>query len=251
MLRKFFGAPRLAAPPPAVPVKQRVYAIGDIHGRLDLLDALMTRIDADDARRGMAETTLIFLGDLIDRGPDSAAVVERLRSLAATRAGVHFLMGNHEEVLLSVLNGDAKALRLFCRIGGRETAISYGISADLYDRLSYDELVQRLIELVPASHRDFIERFEDMIVIGDYVFVHAGIRPDVPLDQQRSTDLRWIRNPFLDHRRPLEKMVVHGHTIVADVEQHAHRIGIDTGAFETGRLTALGLEADQRWTIST
>lgn len=236
---------------PQIPEGQRVYAVGDVHGCVDLLDELVALIDADDAARGPAQTTLIFLGDIVDRGPASAAVVERLRGLRDTRPDVRFLLGNHEEIFLGALDGEPKALRLFCRIGGRETVLSYGMEAAEYERLDYEELVHRLETLVPAEHKAFVAGFEDMIVIGDYVFVHAGVRPDTPLDRQRTSDLRWIRDPFLEHRSKLEKTVVHGHTMTDEIERRGHRIGIDTGAYASGRLTALGLEGDVSWQLQT
>jgi serine/threonine protein phosphatase 1 len=233
----------------SVPDGVRVYAIGDVHGRLDLLDRLLARIDADNAARGTAETSLIFLGDLVDRGPDSAGVVERLRLLAESGRRVRFLAGNHEEVFLDALRGDAKALRLFCRIGGRETVLSYGIDAAEYLSLDHEELSQALDRTVPDAHRAFLGAFEDVIVIGDYAFVHAGINPDRLLEDQRTGDLRWIRAPFLDHRGRLAKRVVHGHTISEEVEFCLHRIGIDTGAYTSGKLTALGLEGTDCWLL--
>lgn len=251
MLAKLLTSRRSAARRPAIPPGRRVYAIGDIHGCAEELDRLLTMIEADDAHRGDAETTLIFIGDLIDRGPASAQVIERLRALAAARRDVRFLAGNHEEVFIRALEGDAKALRLFCRIGGRETALSYGIAPGEYERLDHDELGAALDRVVPPEHRRFLDRLEDMIVLGDYAFVHAGVDPAAALDQQDPMDLRWIRSPFLDHGRPLAKMVVHGHTIAEDLDVHAHRIGIDTGAYATGRLTALGLEGEERWRLQT
>lgn len=251
MLAKFLKSRRSAAPAPAVPAGRRVYAVGDVHGCLDELDRLLAMIEADDAARGDAETTLIFIGDLIDRGPASAQVIERLRLLAGSGRDVRFLAGNHEEVFAAALAGDAKAVRLFCRIGGRETALSYGIDATQYERADYEELAPLLATHVPVSHRAFLERLEDMIVLGGYVFVHAGVRPETDLDAQDTVDLRWIRSCFLDHDRPLAKMVVHGHTIAPDVERRAHRIGIDTGAYMTGTLTALGLEGTASWQLQT
>ncbi|MEH3158654.1 MAG: metallophosphoesterase family protein [Sphingomonas taxi] len=252
MLKKLLKGRRAAASPAAaIPEGERVYAIGDVHGCADLLDGLLARIAEDDAARGPATTTLIFLGDLVDRGPASAAVIERLRALAESRANTRFLLGNHEEVFLEALKGEPKALRMFCRIGGRETIMSYGVDSADYDRMDYEELHAAMGRLVPSEHRRFVENFEDMIVIGDYVFVHAGIRPGTDLAEQRTADLRWIRNPFLGHGSPLEKIVVHGHTISEDLDVQPHRIGVDTGAYETGRLTALGLEGTSRWTIRT
>jgi serine/threonine protein phosphatase 1 len=251
MLAKLLRSRRSPALVPTIPAGQRVYAIGDVHGCLDELDRLLGHVDADDADRDPAETTLVFLGDLVDRGPASAQVVERVRQLATDRPHVRCLLGNHEEVFLQALDGDAKALRLFCRIGGRETALSYGLSPAEYERLDYPELSAALQQLVPADHRAFLTACEDMVVIGDYVFVHAGVRPHAALTDQQPSDLRWIRDTFLDHERPLEKMVVHGHTITAAVESRPHRIGIDTGAFQTGRLTALGLQGAERWALES
>jgi serine/threonine protein phosphatase 1 len=250
MLQRLFGA-RRAPSPTLIPEGRRVYAVGDVHGRLDLLDALLTQVDADDRTRGPADTTLIFLGDLVDRGPDSAGVVERLLLESERRADMHVLMGNHEEIFLDALDGDDKALRLFCRVGGRETAISYGMTPDAYESADYPTLLEQLRQQVPERHRAFLSRFQDMVTIGDFAFVHAGVRPGVALEAQQPSDLRWIRAPFLQHRGTLDKMIVHGHTIEPEVAFEGHRIGIDTGAYQTGRLTALGLEGDQRWILDT
>lgn len=240
------------APPPArVPDGLRVYAIGDIHGRLDLLDQLLFRIEADDRARGAAKSQLIFLGDLVDRGPDSAGVVQRALELRQGGRPARFLMGNHEEVFLKALRGSLEALRFFVKIGGRATILSYGFTDQEYDALDYDDLLQALIERVPTPHVDFLTSFEDRIAIGDYLFVHAGIRPRIPVEEQTGGDLRWIRGEFLDYRGSHGAMVVHGHTICEDVEERPNRIGIDTGAFASGRLTALGLEGGERWYLST
>ncbi|HEU4970113.1 metallophosphoesterase [Sphingomonas sp.] len=240
------------APPAArVPADTRVYAIGDIHGRLDLLDRLLFSIEADDRARDAMGSQLIFLGDLVDRGPNSAGVVQRALELKQSGRPVRFLMGNHEEVFLKALGGSLEALRFFVKIGGRATILSYGFDAAEYDRLEYDDLLPRLIERVPAEHVEFLKSFEEQIAIGDYLFVHAGIRPRVPLEEQSGGDLRWIRSEFLDFRGDHGAVVVHGHTITDQVEERANRIGIDTGAFASGRLTALGLEGGERWYLST
>ena len=251
MLPKFLKSRRSSPRPPELPAGRRVYAIGDVHGCISELKRLLAMIAADEATRPAAETTLIFIGDVVDRGPSSAQVIDQLRRLAGERPDVRFLAGNHEEIFLRALAGDPKALRLFCRIGGRETARSYGIGDAEYERLDYPELAVALQRVVPAEHRAFLEQLEDMIVVGDYVFVHAGVHPHAELDEQVVTDLRWIRSPFLDHGRPLEKMVVHGHTIAAEIDRQPHRIGIDTGAYATGRLTALGLEGAESWQLQT
>lgn len=231
----------------SVPAGECVYAVGDIHGRLDLLDRLLADIDADCAARGAIVHHIIFLGDLIDRGADSAGVVTRLMAYRQAAPNVRLLLGNHEEVLLLALEGNREALRLFDRIGGRETLLSYGVSAAELIRADFDRLEDILRHAIPQEHIDFLQGFEDMIVIGDYVFVHAGINPRLSLDKQRVADLRWIRDRFLDHDGPLEKMVVHGHTIAREVEWRPNRIGIDTGAFVHGRLTALCLQDDRQW----
>lgn len=249
MLRKFLKQ-RAARTGFAIPDGERVYAVGDLHGCDDLLVKLLALIDADDKARAPARTTLIFLGDLVDRGPQSAQVVERLRRLALERPNTRFLKGNHEEIFLGAVEGEPKALRLFCRIGGRETVLSYGLAGDRYDRLDYEEFATELKRLVPPEHAAFLAGFEDMIEIGDYVFVHAGVRPEVPLDAQSARDLRWIRDPFLDHDRALDKMVVHGHTISPELDLRAHRIGVDTGAYTSGQLTALGLENTTNWSLT-
>lgn len=235
----------------AVPEGRRVYAVGDIHGRRDLLERLLALIEADDAARGSAETELIFLGDLVDRGPDSRGVVERLLQLSKASDKVRFLMGNHEEVFIRAVEGDARALRFLTRIGGRETLLSYGISADEYREVDFEELAQLLKDKVPAAHLGFLAGFESWIEVGDYLFVHAGVRPGVALEAQSRGDLCWIRDEFLDHRDSFGRMVVHGHSITDDVDLRANRIGIDTGAYATGRLTAIGLEGAERWFLST
>lgn len=250
MLAKLLKLRRSAPPAPTIPPGERVYAIGDVHGCLDELDRLLAAIEADEAAREAARTTLVFVGDLVDRGPASAQVVERVRQLAAMRT-VRCLLGNHEEILLGSLDGDQSALKLFCRVGGRETALSYGIDEEEFERADYAELATALRRTVPTAHLRFLTAMEDMIEMGDYLFVHAGVHPDVALSDQRPADLRWIRTRFLDHDRALGKMVVHGHTIADEVEFRPHRIGIDTGAFHSGVLTALGLEGTSRWTLQS
>jgi serine/threonine protein phosphatase 1 len=251
MIAKLFSRrPKKAAvAAPAIPEGRRIYAIGDIHGRVDLLDALLDRIVEDERKRGGPCAELVFLGDLVDRGPASAQVVDRLIALRDERPGTRFLLGNHEEVFLSALGGDKKALRLFHRIGGAETILSYGITPDAYVAADFDGLAAMFQAAVPEAHRAFLESFEDMIVAGDYVFVHAGIRPGVPLEEQRPGDLRWIRDEFLSHAEPLEKVVVHGHSIFEEVMELPHRIGLDTGAYRHGVLTAMGFEGTDRWIL--
>ena len=234
----------------ALPAARRIYAVGDIHGRLDLFDALLAQIDADDAARGATETHLILLGDLVDRGPDSAGVVERAMQLCAT-GKCRVLMGNHEEVLLRTWDGDRRTAGLFSRIGGRETLLSYGVDEADYDAADLAELAVLTRKHVPWSHVEFMKNFEETIAEGDYLFVHAGIRPGVAHDEQSSDDTRWIRREFLEDARDHGAMIVHGHSITAEVDERTNRIGIDTGAFASGVLTAVGLEGAERWFLST
>ena len=235
-----------------VPDGMRVYAIGDIHGRNDLLHNLLKQIEADDAARGAADTHIIFLGDLMDRGPDSAGVINTAMALRDAGRKVRFLMGNHEEVFVRACRkNDTKVTRFFLRIGGEETVLSYAITRAEYITLDMEQLSERLATLVPEAHLEFVESFEDQIVIGDYAFVHAGIRPGVPLSEQKPSDLRWIREDFVDQRGDLEKVVVYGHTIYDEIEERGSRIGIDTGAYASDKLTALGLEGGERWYLQT
>lgn len=235
----------------AVPAGQRVYAVGDIHGRLDLLDELLGMIQLDsDGRGGGAETTLIFLGDLVDRGPNSRGVIDRLLSVSRQLPNSRFLLGNHDEVFLKAARGDEKALRFLTRIGGKETILSYGMSEDEYLTAGYDELTAFLVSAVPEEHIRFLSKFEDYACVGGYLFVHAGLRPGVDITQQNGADLRWIRGDFLNFRKLHSHLVVHGHTISSEADVRSNRIGIDTGAFASGRLTAIGLEGPERWFVS-
>lgn len=252
VFKRLFGLGKEAAPRVwRAPEGQRLYAIGDIHGRRDLLDRLLTLIDEDDATRPSAHTQLIFLGDLVDRGEDSRGVVERLMSLAASSPNVRFLKGNHEELLIRVHDGDSRATGLFHRVGGRETMLSYGMSEAAYDALDLSELAAEIPRYIPAEHLEFLKAFDDWIEAGDYLFVHAGVRPGLALEDQEASDLRWIRREFTQHDGPFSHMVVHGHTISETVDAKPNRIGIDTGAFATGVLTAIGIEGSDRWFLST
>ena len=235
-----------------IPDGKRVYAIGDVHGRNDLLKQLLRQIIHDDHTRGDAKMEVILLGDLVDRGPDSAGVIETAMQLKQWKPDTRILMGNHEEVFLdAVKSGDPKVARFFIRIGGESTILSYPITRMEYLKLDMEQLTERLPDLVPHSHIEFMESFEDRIIIGDYAFVHAGIRPGVPLDEQKKKDLRWIRDGFLDHKGDLEKVIIFGHTIYDEVEERGSRIGIDTGAYDSGKLTAIGLEGGERWYLQT
>ncbi len=253
MLKRLFSKKESKRPldDASIPDGRRVYAIGDIHGRNDLLNILIEKIMADDGKRGEARSEIIFLGDLVDRGPDSADVIETAMKLKHDLKDVRFLMGNHEEVYLSATTGEEKAVRFFNRIGGRETILSYEITMKEYVDLDMPALAKRLPDLFPAEHIAFIKDFEDQIIIGDYAFVHAGIRPGVPLSEQKPKDLRWIREEFLSARRAHEKVIIYGHTINDDVVEKDNRIGIDTGAYYSDKLTAIALEGSDHWYLDT
>ncbi|MCL6678242.1 serine/threonine protein phosphatase [Sphingomonas sp. RG327] len=245
--RLFFSRPAK----PAGPRGRRAYAIGDVHGCLDILDSLLAQVEADIEAHPKAKTSIIFLGDVIDRGPASAQVVERLRTYAHPRATAHFVMGNHEEVMLRVLDGDLETLSSWLRFGGAETLRSYGIEPRDLKNKPDDEIVASIRAAVPPEHREFLANFADSFTFGDYLFVHAGIRPGVELSEQAQSDLRWIRDPFLSDPTDHGFVVVHGHTITNAVDVATNRIGIDTGAYCTGVLTALAIEGPKRWLIQT
>ncbi len=229
---------------PTLPPGQRVYAVGDIHGRRDLFEAMIRLIEQDDADSGPAQTTVILLGDLVDRGPDSADVLARARKWKEER-DVRILGGNHEEMFLESFR-KKDVLRHFLRFGGKETLISYGIMPSAKSKSQIEALQALMASSIPEGDLEFIRGFEEMIEIGDYLFVHAGIAPDKPVKKQKPSDVRWIREPFLSHKKPLSHFVVHGHTIYPRAEVCSNRIGLDTGAFNTGRLTGLVLEGTGR-----
>ena len=229
----------------------RAYVVGDIHGRLDLLDELLDKIHADMERRVRCKTLLVFVGDLIDRGPSSAQVVERLRTYRRQGVRPIFLLGNHEEVLLRIIDGDSSLIPSWLRFGGLQCLASYGVEAAKLRGRRDSELVSLIRSAIPAEHVEFLRGFVDTCRFGDYLFVHAGIRPGIALQEQSQFDLRWIREPFLLDETDHGFVVVHGHTISADVEERPNRIGIDTGAFATGILTAIGLEGTERWYLDT
>ena len=242
-LRQLFR-PKPAPVLAAIPDGERYYAVGDVHGRRDLFAALVDAIEADDTALGGARSTVVLLGDLVDRGPDSAGVVELAIQWSAGRS-VELLEGNHEEMFLGSFEDEA-VLRHFLRHGGRETVLSYGVARSAYDEAGLPELQALMQEAVPAAHRAFLAAGKDHHVAGDYLFVHAGIAPNVPLAEQKQHHFRWIREPFLDHEAPHEHFVIHGHTITEGIDIRSNRLGIDTGAYRTGRLTALVLEGEGR-----
>lgn len=226
----------------AGPDGKRIYAVGDIHGRLDLLDDLLARIEDDILEQPATSAGIVFLGDLIDRGPASADVIERLCALQRFPerfpARPLFLTGNHEEVLLRVLAGEPDLAYDWLNYGGDACAESYGVPAAALQAMSEARIAEVLRAAIPPAHVAFLESFGDTFRFGDYLFVHAGIRPGVPIAEQQPRDLHWIRQPFLSDAHDHGCMVVHGHTISDGVDRRANRIGIDTGAYRSGVLTA-------------
>jgi serine/threonine protein phosphatase 1 len=233
---------------PSVPQGQLIYAIGDIHGRADLLALLLDQIAVDAAKSKDAKRrTLVFLGDYIDRGHDSRRVVDNLLGGLPDGFDVHFLKGNHEEIMLNFVD-DPSYLGHWLANGADATFRSYGMDvAELVRKGAAPEAWRRaLLASLPEAHRDFFEALELAVSFGDYLFVHAGVRPGVPLDAQDPHDLVWIRGPFLQSNEDFGKVVVHGHTPGREPVIRANRIGIDTGAVFTDRLTALRLEDGSR-----
>lgn len=235
--------------PAALPPGLRIYAIGDVHGRLDLLESLARRIEAD-LKDAPALAFTIFLGDYVDRGPDSAGVVDRL---ARRDFPTEFLAlrGNHEEVMLDFLDKPA-ILENWRNYGGLETLHSYGIDVLPAMRgLGYEGMRDRLLERLPRSHEEFLRETAYYTTSGDYFFCHAGVRPGTPLDEQTPRDLLWIREEFLAFRGGWDRVIVHGHTPVDEPELLESRINVDTGAFASSILTAVVLEGSERRILST
>jgi serine/threonine protein phosphatase 1 len=229
---------------PRVPDGTRIYAVGDVHGRADLLGALFTRIDADLRAFPIPQSVQVFLGDYIDRGPESRQVLDLL--IARKRRHLMLcLKGNHETFAAQFLSNPS-VLSNWRHIGGCNTLLSYGVTPTA----SEDPQVQKKIaaafrKALPDSHRHFIHGLALSLTCGDFFFAHAGVRPGIPLRQQRRQDLLWIREDFLLHEEDFGKVVVHGHTPTINPDVRTNRINIDTGAYATGRLTCLVLEGDQ------
>jgi serine/threonine protein phosphatase 1 len=239
-----------AGPPASVPVGTRVYAVGDIHGRSDLLDRLLGDVCLDVRRSPAGRVVLVFLGDMVDRGPDSRGVVERLLGgppADGPLAGAEWvcLRGNHEDYMLQFL-ADFSTGRSWLRNGGLEAVRSYAGSIPDGYATDHPALQRLLYRSMPPAHLRFLSRLPLRHTEGGYLFVHAGVRPGVPLDRQDAYDLMWIRDDFLFSDQPLGKVVVHGHTVVPVPEVRSNRIGIDTGAYRTGHLTCLVLEGTER-----
>ena len=233
---------------PRLPEGIRIYAFGDIHGRSDLLKKMFTVIDADIARNPVDRPIEVFLGDYIDRGPDSAQTLDLLIERGLDRETV-FLKGNHEAYFLEVLRDPTK-LEDWRQFGGLQTLMSYGIQPTLNpDAAEQTDLISALNEAVTGDHLSFLQSLKTTFVCGDFFFVHAGVRPGIPLNEQQETDLLWIRNEFLDSDENFGKFIVHGHTPVREPDIRPNRINIDTGAYATGNLTLLTIQGSSMLAI--
>jgi serine/threonine protein phosphatase 1 len=234
----------------------RLYAVGDIHGRLDLLNRMLDIIGQDGASREPARTVLVFLGDYVDRGSESKGVVDRLTNGLPEDAGAIFLKGNHEDLLLSFLDEPVSGLN-WLHNGGETALMSYGVSVSaINDALwlghkGLTEAAALFRSALPDDHLHFYRSLKLSYRAGDYFFAHAGVRPGVALDRQTEDDLIWIRSEFLNYPYDFGAVVVHGHTPARSPQDLHNRIGIDTLAFHTGKLTAVGLEGPHRWFLST
>jgi serine/threonine protein phosphatase 1 len=220
-----------------------VYAVGDIHGRADLLKLQLLQIEADEQRYACERSVVVFLGDYIDRGPDSKGALDLLLECGKTRETV-FLRGNHETFIRRFLD-DPRSLDEWRCCGGLETLVSYGLRPSLSrGHGDHERLSQELLDALPQQHLAFLGSLLLSFTCGDFFFVHAGIRPGIALCKQSEEDLLWIRDDFLNHARPFEKFVVHGHTPVNVPDIRSNRVNIDTGAFATGRLSCIMIEAE-------
>ena len=250
---KFFSGQKAL---PAGPAGRVLYAIGDIHGCLNELEDVLQVIDRDINLHGVEDVTIVFLGDLIDRGPDSAGVVRRIYQLSEhQREGVRIVLlaGNHEEALIRAADGDSETAANWIQFGGAEALQSYGSTQKDFDHVDGEIIVDMVRGLVPGRHIDFLRNAKDMALFGDFVLVHAGVDPEIPLTDQTRRSLLWIREPFLSHPRPVAPpyCIVHGHTIVPEVEHRGVRIAIDTGVYESGNLSCLRVEGTDLRRYST
>ena len=229
----------------------RIYAIGDIHGRADLLNNLLQLIEQDCAEYE-GHASIIFLGDYIDRGFQSRQVIDEILSGRLSDFDVYCLKGNHEEAMLQFLANPDFGPR-WAAYGGRETLVSYGVRPPKNQTRTEDwqNVHAALVEALPMEHEKFLMRLLPSVRIGQYGFVHAGLRPGVPFEQQSERDLLWIRDEFLNDQNLLDVFVVHGHTPVDRPFWDHRRINVDTGAYISGRLTAVRLETNTVAFLST
>jgi serine/threonine protein phosphatase 1 len=226
----------------SLPDGVRVYAVGDIHGCVSLLDRIHEAIAADAVSCAAEKKYVVYLGDYVDRGPDSKGVIDRLLNNVPSGLTPKYLLGNHDATLLSFLN-DAEIYRTWREYGAPQTLISYGVRPPLFHSSDvFEEARLDLLDVLPKSHLAFFKALELICVMGDYLFVHAGIRPGIPLEEQTEKDLLWIRGDFLRSRTPLDRLVVHGHTPVPTPSRQRNKISVDTGAYASGVLSCAVLE---------
>lgn len=232
--------------------KVRAYAIGDIHGRADLLEKLLGKIKADARKNNQAEPHVIFLGDYLDRGMESKKVIDLLLGFDLKGGTKVYLKGNHEAMMLDFLADPSTGPRWF-ENGGLATLLSYGVQpqGNFSSKNNLEKIRDQFLTSIPKAHKNFYENLVMNYELGNYFFVHAGVNPDRPLDKQTWEDMLWIRDEFLESEKPLEKTVVHGHSVVLDPVVSENYISVDTGAFFTGKLTCAVLEGEDVRFIST
>jgi serine/threonine protein phosphatase 1 len=250
-LKRLFNLNRNAPVKPDCPPGERIYCIGDIHGRHDILEKIHIKI-LEDSVSYTGHKKLIYLGDYIDRGEHSQQVVELLLTSPLLGFEIIYLRGNHEQTMLDFLI-ESEVGRSWFNYGGLQTLVSYGVR---YRKLptsphDFQALQTELRASLPLSHVEFLEQTILSYVDGSYYFVHAGVNPRLKLDQQQAEDQLWIRDAFIEHTKPYEKIIVHGHTITEEVDFQVNRIGLDTGAYLSGKLSCLVLEDDQQRLIQT
>ncbi len=227
------------------PDKLRVYAIGDVHGRLDLLQEMHRLIHMENLKSPPFDWIVVHLGDYVDRGLQSCGVINFLINGQRKNHRMLALAGNHDVGFVDFLEtGDTYGL--FARYGGRQTGLSYGVNIDFSNDLSIASGRNALRAAVPTAHVDFLRRLPRSMVFGDFFFCHAGIRPGIELDRQDPEDLIWIRSEFLDNTTPHSKVVVHGHTPATEVEIRQNRVNLDTGAYASGRLSAIMIDGQNK-----
>ncbi len=232
----------------------RIYAIGDVHGCLEEMNALLDLIQDDLTSNPIKKHRIIFVGDFVDRGPDCKGVVERLIQLTAENKNITCLFGNHDEKLLHALKPMKEELfKKYFQYGGAETLLSYGFSetelgivqSGDYSPTLAKALAKSVKKRLPESHIKFLESLPRQVSEGDYFFCHAGVNPNEPFNQQKDHDLIWMREPFLSWDKPLEKVVVHGHTKIDEPDIRVNRINIDTSCVFGEALTAVVLEGTE------
>jgi serine/threonine protein phosphatase 1 len=251
-MKPWSRSPQLVEKASSLSPGERLYAVGDIHGRLDLFIELLELVADDNAARQAAVTTIVILGDVIDRGPDSETLVRQMMHYTAASPRWIVLKGNHEASMVHALRGEPGVMSAWLTYGGDATLRSWGLHEDLIASGAISHIIHEARQAIGPDVLRWMDQLPLAHVQGDYIFVHAGLRPGVSLKQQKEADLLWIGEEFLRNETPFPLVVVHGHHVEdTGPTLTPHRIGLDTGAYMSGRLTALGLEGDLRWTLTT